>query len=569
MSVKPSRSEIETALSGNNRRTSSGKRRIDSIERQLDSMPARRQQVIGGDLTGVSKRQHLRGRFGWLADINYVNWTASAIVLMIVAVFFWPEVKDNVIQEVGDKGIKTQTGTYYDEARVDRPASEEKQSFTRPSDVDRASEFRVLDEQEQSIRQLLSKAEAHIAKGEYTTPTIGNAVASYKKVLSIQSNNNKARQGLEYVRGRYLNLGYQALEQNSLSKAKLALEKLATIEAGSPEYTELSEAVSNWQTKREVDKFIVSANRAFNAGKLILPARQNALFYYQQILELDAENQVAQGGINRIVSNFVNKTNSAISEGQLEAASGYLTTISVIDAKHASIAELEQRIARATTADSKESTTTASAITQTPATQAPAINNPIALQPDDTPTVAPSANTPSTATPKLEAREQETFDRQYLQRGLNAYYKGEYDTAVALLQPLADKGVSRAQFRIAYMHHLGRGFPKDSIEADRIIRAALPAIQKFANEGRGWAQSDIGSLYEDGLVLPRDYGEAIYWYRSAAEQGYAGAQTNLGIMYARGLGVSTSRKTAIEWFQRAAKQGDIAARRNLETMGIN
>ena len=119
------------------------------------------------------------------------------------------------------------------------------------------------------------------------------------------------------------------------------------------------------------------------------------------------------------------------------------------------------------------------------------------------------------------------------------------------------------------MYYLGRGFDKNRQEADRVVRAALPAIQKFADEGRVWAQSDIGSLYEDGLVLPRDYGEAIYWYRSAAEQGYPGAQTNLGIMYARGRGVVESRSTAIEWFQRAAKQGDIAARRNLESMGIS
>ena len=71
------------------------------------------------------------------------------------------------------------------------------------------------------------------------------------------------------------------------------------------------------------------------------------------------------------------------------------------------------------------------------------------------------------------------------------------------------------------------------------------------------------------MVLARDYGEAVYWYRTAAEQGYPGAQTNLGIMYARGRGVTTSRRTAIEWFQRAAKQGDLAAQRYLEALGVN
>ena len=557
MSAKPSRSEIETALSGSSQKRSPTNRRIESIEQQLDSMTSRRQQVIGGDLTGVSKRQNSKGRFAKLADINYVNWIASAIVLMIIAVFFWPETNNEVVQEVADKGVISNNGTYYDEARVDRPADEEvEQSFTRPSDIDRASEFRAFDEQEQTIRQLLAKAEAHITKGEYTRPKSGNAVASYRQVLEIQGNNNKARQGLEYISGRYLNLGYQALEQSSLSKAKAALQKLATIASDSSEYEELSEAISEWQAKRQIDKFLVSANQAFNDDKMILPAQQNALFYYQQILAMDSGNEVALGGINRIVNNFVDKANVAIDEGRLEAANGYLTTISVIDAEHESIAALEQRI----TSANAEPQITSGRISKP---SKPIANNQAITPPAD------SAATKRSRTPSKEAREQETFDRQYLQRGLDAYYKGEYDSAAALLQPLADKGVSRAQFRIAYMHFLGRGFNKDSAEADRIIRAALPAIQKFADEGRGWAQSDIGSLYEDGLVLPRDYGEAIYWYRSAAEQGYPGAQTNLGIMYARGLGVGTSRKTAIEWFQRAAKQGDIAARRNLEALGIN
>ena len=70
------------------------------------------------------------------------------------------------------------------------------------------------------------------------------------------------------------------------------------------------------------------------------------------------------------------------------------------------------------------------------------------------------------------------------------------------------------------MYYLGRGYHRDRREADRVIRAALPAIQIFSEQGRAWAQSDLGSLYEDGLVLPRDYAEAVYWYRSAAEQGY-------------------------------------------------
>jgi TPR repeat protein len=34
-------------------------------------------------------------------------------------------------------------------------------------------------------------------------------------------------------------------------------------------------------------------------------------------------------------------------------------------------------------------------------------------------------------------------------------------------------------------------------------------------------------MYANGQGVPQDYGEAIRWYRKAAEQGFADAQFNL------------------------------------------
>ena len=40
-----------------------------------------------------------------------------------------------------------------------------------------------------------------------------------------------------------------------------------------------------------------------------------------------------------------------------------------------------------------------------------------------------------------------------------------------------------------------------------------------------------------GEGVPKDYKQAVYWFRKAADQGNAGAQYNLGAMYAKGEGV--------------------------------
>ena len=44
-------------------------------------------------------------------------------------------------------------------------------------------------------------------------------------------------------------------------------------------------------------------------------------------------------------------------------------------------------------------------------------------------------------------------------------------------------------------------------------------------------------MYGNGRGVPKDYGEAVKWFRLAAEQGNADAQTNLGVMFQYGRGV--------------------------------
>jgi TPR repeat protein len=59
-------------------------------------------------------------------------------------------------------------------------------------------------------------------------------------------------------------------------------------------------------------------------------------------------------------------------------------------------------------------------------------------------------------------------------------------------------------------------------------------------------------MYQNELGVPKDLGQAVAWYRKAAEQGLAAAQTNLGVMYQDGWGaragsclVPESRPTGI------------------------
>ena len=69
-------------------------------------------------------------------------------------------------------------------------------------------------------------------------------------------------------------------------------------------------------------------------------------------------------------------------------------------------------------------------------------------------------------------------------------------------------------------------------------------------------QYNIGLMYADGEGVKQDYGEAVKWYRMAAEQGLALAQNNMGFMYANGRGVPKDFAAAHMWLTLAAAQGE-------------
>ena len=76
-------------------------------------------------------------------------------------------------------------------------------------------------------------------------------------------------------------------------------------------------------------------------------------------------------------------------------------------------------------------------------------------------------------------------------------------------------------------------------------------------------------MHAAGQGVPQDHGEAVKWFRKAAEQGFTQAQNNLGAMYAGGQGVPRDGAVAIEWYRLAAAQGFAAGQYNLGGMYAN
>ncbi|MBR6902145.1 MAG: sel1 repeat family protein, partial [Synergistaceae bacterium] len=56
------------------------------------------------------------------------------------------------------------------------------------------------------------------------------------------------------------------------------------------------------------------------------------------------------------------------------------------------------------------------------------------------------------------------------------------------------------------------------------------------------------------------------WYKKAADNGDAIAQYNIGSLYENGLGVKKNYKKAIEWYEKAAAQGHKDAQARLKEL---
>ncbi len=436
------------------------------------------------------------------------------------------------------------------------PAPDEAVNFGREDDDMRAEAFRELAQDQRRIEKLLASAHAHVEAGELTSPAQRNAVTDFRAILAIDPEHVDAREGLNNIVTTLLDNARNSFEKRELDQAQTQLDEVEGIQSGREDVGELRRRMEDYtqrveqqrqfaelQRKRELEArnrrisdLLKRAESAMRNNRLITPVDDNALAHYRGALGLDENNADALAGIKQIGRRFLTMAGQAIVDDDLSRGEELLKSAVDADADADTVGLLRNQLQARRT------------VLQQQAQR---------LQRD-----AQAARQTELAQRKLR-----TQQRLTLVSGINAYYRGDYDEAFQKLNPLAKAGYPRAQFRLGMMYNLGRGVTRNTDLAQQMVRKALPAVQSAAASGQAWAQADLGSLYEDGLVVAKNDAEAVRWYRLAAQQGYAGAQTNLGVMYANGTGVEQNIEEAIRWLRRAAAQGDKIAAENLATLG--
>ncbi len=157
--------------------------------------------------------------------------------------------------------------------------------------------------------------------------------------------------------------------------------------------------------------------------------------------------------------------------------------------------------------------------------------------------------------------------------------------AIEWYRRAAGQGHAGAQFQLGWAYSKGRGVAKDNNEAAKWYQKAadqdykhaplnlgllyfgvldnpslgIQWLQKAATEFNnydGSAEYMLGIAYESGRGTLVQFGEALKWYRQAADLNEVDAQYRLGLMYANGRGVPADSTEAARWFRTAAENGD-------------
>ncbi len=127
------------------------------------------------------------------------------------------------------------------------------------------------------------------------------------------------------------------------------------------------------------------------------------------------------------------------------------------------------------------------------------------------------------------------------------------------LRGRAEAGDADAQYALGCRYYEGDGVPRD-------YREALRWYRKAAAQGHNSGLCDVAFCYRNGHGVRRSYAKAIPLYRQAADQGCPTGAYWLGVAYERGEGVRADVDEARRWYALSRDRGDADAAEALKRL---
>lgn len=146
-----------------------------------------------------------------------------------------------------------------------------------------------------------------------------------------------------------------------------------------------------------------------------------------------------------------------------------------------------------------------------------------------------------------------TVQASEFKNGFHAFTSGNYEQALRLWLPFAEKDDADAQFNLGVLYMKGLGVEQN-------MKTAFIWYKRASANGHIDAMFNLGTMYNKGNAVARSPKDANKWWLKAAELGNDAAQFNIAVEYAYGNSLEKNIDEAIRWWEKSARQGNKDAR---------
>jgi type IV secretory pathway VirB10-like protein len=198
------------------------------------------------------------------------------------------------------------------------------------------------------IAELLVQCQENLEAKRLTSSRTGKtALSCYKEVLALEANNKDALQGLKNIETVYLNLAEKAFKRKKLDKVKGYMASIEKIDPESTILADLKQRVETQQRDRKIARLLPRCKRYLRKKKLTTGKRGTALSCYQQVLELDAENETAVAGLQKIEEFYIDWAKKAVDKKRWSTVKNHIAGIEKVNPQSTALIELKQILADA------------------------------------------------------------------------------------------------------------------------------------------------------------------------------------------------------------------------------
>lgn len=200
-----------------------------------------------------------------------------------------------------------------------------------------------LDDEEimkRAVGILIADGEKALAANRLTLPEGQSARDYFKKVLDLEPDNTRAKEGLRIISERYATFAAKKLEEGEKEEALERIEKGLAVQPESEKLLGLKSDIEQEEQDR-VDQLFDKAMAAFLAERYTTPAENSAYFYLREIEKIRPQSPLIQQGKLQIADKYSALGDKALQNMNLQKARQYTSAGLMVMPGHQELLELQ------------------------------------------------------------------------------------------------------------------------------------------------------------------------------------------------------------------------------------